>query len=100
MAAPCSFSPLTFRPLNPQPLLVSGPLTHPAGAALAAAWDGGSGGRLLVVGSSEMWADAWLERGGAAEGNAALAEAAVAVGVSLNWVGWSVDHLCINAHNR
>ena len=65
----------------PQPILVSGPPTHPAGAALAAAWDGGGsgGGRLVVVGSSEMWADAWLERGGAAEGNAALAEAAVAV---------------------
>lgn len=33
----------------------------------------------MVVGSSEVWADAWLEQRAGAEGNARLAEAAVAV---------------------
>jgi hypothetical protein len=64
-----------------QPFLLSGLLTHPARAVLAAAWDGASsgGGRLMVVGSSEVWADAWLEQRAGAEGNARWAEAAVAV---------------------
>ena len=35
----------------------------------------------MVVGSSEMWADAWLEQRAGAEGNARWAEAAVAVRV-------------------
>ena len=58
-------------------------MTHPARAVLAAAWDGAGsgGGRLMVVGSSEMWADAWMEQRAGAEGNARWAEAAVAVRV-------------------
>lgn len=81
--------------IRKQPLLVSGGFTHPAGAVLAAAWEGPMGqGRLMVLGSSELWGDEWLEREGL-QGNAAVAEAAVAVRVFLSrlccaCVGWSV----------
>lgn len=81
-SARVSFGETDTHPLSrvrEQPLLVSGGFTHPAGAVLAAAWEGPPGqGRLMVLGSSEVWGDEWLEREGS-EGNAALAEAAVAV---------------------
>lgn len=64
-------------------------MTHPARAVLAAAWDGAhrGGGRLLVIGSSELWADVWLEQRAGAEGNARFAEAAVAVRICAMEIG-------------